>query len=231
MAKKIKRIDLEEYIKSLLKTTKRLNIRKVIEGENGTTLYSHMKKWFLDDMKTMTGTENGYDVDKDLIRFDIKPPQTGTVWLVIFPFNYTTGEFIGSETKILFTNNRSRVNATEAEIEKAPEEVKNAFDRFIAAAEELGYLLPAAENQISLNWYRVEISYSADTPDTVDTRITAYPYFKAKSEYDAVRRAEEYFRLHPKKDVRILRAEQRRLKITGGSQEREPNVILNLDGR
>ena len=133
------RSELTEQITESLRLDKALNVRKIQEGSNATTVYSYMQDWLLRDIEQMTGGKTEFDWQDKEIRFWLTPAGD-TVSLFMLRFDRKTGRYLGPGC-LRYRSRRSGESATQKEIKEAPKAVKDAFDKFTASAEKLEYLI------------------------------------------------------------------------------------------
>ena len=132
----MKKIDLIPLVEAERTVNKRINIARIIAGENGSHYYRDMKPEFLQEIQQLTGSPYGMDYAGTRMRFWIHP-DCAFIDVFLLAFDRHTGEYIGLED--IFFRDISNI-ATVDEIQETPRQVKAATDRFIEKALNLNFM-------------------------------------------------------------------------------------------
>ena len=132
----MEKTELKNLVEEFLTVDSRINITRIIEGENGSHYYRDMKPEFLQELQKLTGSPYGMDYAGKRMRFWIHP-ECAFIEVFLLAFDKFSGEYVGLDD-IFFKDGGK--NATEEEIRETSGQVKAAIDRFVARAQEMNFM-------------------------------------------------------------------------------------------
>ena len=137
----MKALDVKKHLGETLDIPKRLNIAKILKGENNSHYYDQMKDWFLDDLTMMVQSPQGMTRDNGKIRFSFNGHDT--IWFFILDFDDCYGNYLG--IGLATTKRRPKgspiISGAKEYKELRTKEINDIIQNFADTAENLGYLI------------------------------------------------------------------------------------------
>lgn len=139
------------------KITDHLVMDKILEGMSNCDFYKDMDPRFLENIKEMTGTVNGFEMSAYSVRFIITPAvPTDDYPVVSFIIGFSRKSY--NATGVSDIIYRPGVSENTMDEDKAIRQIKAAIDHFLAVARDNGIVKPII-GEISFDKYPSYLTY------------------------------------------------------------------------